>query len=271
MGMEVSSFPDSLVVGVELEIQFCPTSLSESDLRKKLTSPLDSFSEIRHKTRGLVELPEFISSFEKDLENDELIFKPLTMRQHKNNLPQYKEFFTQIKLLNCYNPISRGLDMISIQFNYDRLTITQLEKLCDLIYKNRRFIYNNSGREDQSTRLADINYLLGDKVRMLSLSELDGRFKRTKKRITQCYIEARECVALGIKVKKNKLVEIRWFGSTLDVDNFIFRMEFATSLIHCAKSPEFSDYIDFITENIELYPHLNKGNQYQTIQLTRVG
>lgn len=212
--------PDSLYFGVEFEFEV------PSDVPKELV-----VNFVRDKTDF------FYSKHDGSLEHGfEIVSYPFSWAY----LKEHPDVFSLIELLRhemrCHTPTSCGFH---VHMTKGAFTRTHLYKFMEIIYKNRKFIMNYTGRAT------------GQMERYSRLRHSDPCLWAMAKSTPEKYH--------AVNLRNEDTVEVRIFRGTLLVSEFMEYMEFCKSLYEYTKEAKLQevtlkDFVEYTHKHHKEYP-----------------
>lgn len=254
------------VIGMELELLFAPSSYLQRDLSRRLQAVdkqiINEFVELREKVRqylGFKLSPLVEDEAELDGINHEWKFYPIS---HEAIIKAADEIGDMFSFLTSIGYVDYGpFETIGIHHNIDLEMLGQerttqvftLRRYLDFIYLIKDKMEILSLRKHTSTYLSDIDFMLGDRYTTSPPEYIANRFKQEREIMSRYLLNGDWCKMMGIILFPNDrpIMEIRYFGSTFRVSEFIAIYEFTMgAILYCKKteSPSWNGFFDFIKE-----------------------
>lgn len=214
----------------------------------------------------------FFENFSVDGGGIEANIPPMCLTLHKSDeiqeyLVEYMDFLKYLGFSD--ESLSAG---IHVNVDMSMLGRTQLDKsetvrkLCQFAFDNIDFVIKFSGRKRGAQILSDMYHFLGDVYNLKPKSENLREFLIHKNLLADFFMSDNTSSHLSLfnmhagKCGRDAL-EIRWFGTTLDIKEYYQILEFAVSLIRFSRESTFeklseSDYIQYVKEHPTMYNNL---------------
>lgn len=254
------------VIGVEYELLFAPSSYLQRDLAMRLrtfdkTFEINDFTSLKERIRsylGFKLSPLVEDEAELDGVNHEWKFHPIShalLRKSVEEVGDMMSFLTSIGYVD-HGPfeeigIHHNVDLEMLGADRTEQAFT-LRRYLTFLFSIKEKLEALSLRKHVSTYLADIDYLLGDRYYSYP-QDIGVRFIHEREIMTQYLIRDEWCHILGIILFPNErpLMEIRYFGSTFRVSEFMAIYEFTMgAILYCKQqeNPSWNGFYDFIKE-----------------------
>lgn len=214
----------------------------------------------------------FFEDFSADGGGIEVNIPPMCLELHKS-----QEVQKQLLLLMIYMDDVGFSDQVlsaGIHVNIDltmlgsngAIRAETIKKLCQFVFDNIDYVIHLSGRKRGAQILSDMYHFLGDVYNTKPRKENLREFLIHKNLLADFFMSDNTSSHLSLfnmhvgKCGRDAL-EIRWFGTTLDIKEYYQILEFAVSLIHFSRETTFeklseSDYIQYVKEHPTMYNNL---------------
>lgn len=272
---------DKDLISIELEVAFDPGTVKRREIWNflKINSLIGegTYPENKNILHALLKYFKEKYSTMEDFSIDgggiEANISPMCLTLHKTKEQQQiiLDYLEELKEFGFSDEnLSAG---IHLNIDYSMLGKNQAEKgktikhLCLFMYKNIDFMVNMSQRKRGAQRLADMYSFLGDLYNEQTSDESFTEFLTHKNFLVDFFSTNSEYDShlsvfnIHLGKKGRKALEIRWFGTTLELFKYYVILEFGHSLISFCKSTtikklEEKDFKEFVTTNSNMYSNL---------------
>lgn len=266
---------DTDIISVEYEVGFDPDAIQRRAIWKWITTNSlvsegikpsgDVILDVLQKT--IRENYPFFEDVSKDGGGIEVNIPPMCLTLHKSEETQntLKSYMENIKDLgfNCER-LSAGIHL-NIDYNFIGSTKQErsnlIKKVCEFAYNNIDFLILISGRKRGAQALSDMHAFLGDAYNVEHESVKLRNFTEHKKALSDFFLQDDENVAhfsifnLWASKCGRRSLEVRWFGTTLDIDEYNSIVEFGFALIYfCKQATNSNLFKENFIQYILLYP-----------------
>lgn len=195
---------------------------------------------------------------------------PATLEAHKANYIQYNAL--QEVLREAYFTDVVRTAGIHLNVDYHMLGENKSEtvkKLMQFMYNNRDFMVKVSLREGRAQELTDMDTFLGDMYNLSDKQEKFEEFIFHKNLIEEFFNNSDSNVShssifnISLSKKGRRCMELRWFGTTLDINKFYSIIELGYALIYFCRSHKFHEldleyFGRYVSCNAERYRNLHE-------------
>jgi hypothetical protein len=258
---ETEQLGNQQMFGIELEYQYAPDTEKIACIAMLIREQMITLDELRQQTLlSYGNGASFIQMepMKVDGENDELILYPMTMLAAKSLKSHFETLFLALHKQG-YEPWG-PLNEIGMHISVERSMINSatLTRISWWLLRNNELFVYLSGRKNWSTCRADIRFMLGDKYRRWTKSELENRAKEQFEILATSFDYKYNADIVGIRTYQNRpFVQFTQFGSTLKVESFYTKIEFIDWLLNWCADKEDNDphhFIESVTQS--KYPYL---------------
>lgn len=231
---DLEALGDKIFYGVELEYIYAPDVARMSCIAFLIGQDMLTIDDLRQTTlnRFAYISPLQMEALKRDGENDELVLTPMTLLAYQQLLPHYQVLFASLKQqgFEPWGPLNEIGLHISIDKVFPAETIRRF--LWWLFYNNKFFVWM-SGRRNYSTIRSDIWHILGDKYHTWDAKVREEVAEDQFSFFVNAYDIGTYANVAGIRTYADRdYFQLTHFGSTLDADEFLSKIEFVDVLLN---------------------------------------
>ncbi len=195
---------------------------------------------------------------------------PATLDAHKE---QYK-FYKELQECLVQFGFSDELTSAGIHLNIDYHMLGEnraltVRKLAQFMFNNEDFIVKVSCRKRGAQVMSDIHDQLGDLYNLSDKTEKFNEFVFHKNLIEQHFKQPDQAAALysifnfSLSKQGRRAMELRWFGTTLNIEEFYSIIEFGYAFIYFLREHDFHQldleyFGKYVARNAALYRNLHE-------------
>lgn len=263
------------VIGFELEYLFAPTTHQFRELCvniRALNRELEdkpSLIQVRSWSRFyfLDRIKWFVANAEEDGILDELIFYPTSKELIYRLKDEIGELFVKLCMMGYAE--KSALERIGIHHNIEiDFSCHDFYRFCKSATVLRDLLYKVSNRIHLSSDRSDMDFFIGNRWGHFTKEDKATKYEAFINILVEGFKKKRETNLLGIRIYPDgrPLIELMWYGSTLDVDVFYTQVDFTYSLKTFSKSGESitkKKYMEYIVDHKYDFPYLYKMMETQ--------